>query len=264
MNSPFNFFFCILFCILKFIQFEKKKVSRWISIPLVEMAFGEAATRASVTNSSCLNGFNCLLSGQDALMRMTVRRWAMKPNPDEILGKRISPFVFPESILKPGSQGIAGSTPQTEIVPFDENFQLVQPIALSSEDSEWEFERVCNYQDAAAGDRGYNGYGGWVCILSDNQNDFKKSVGAVANQLTAPLSVDQPYVIGSIIIEFVSYNPNVDMTTFVRITFDSDGTGKMKPDLEIYRFDINKTKFSVMSGKRIFGTNFGPNFGFRV
>ena len=29
-------------------------------------------------------------------------------------------------------------------------------------------------------------------------------------------------------------------------------------------FDINNTKFSVMSGKRIFGPNFGPNFGFRV
>ena len=35
-------------------------------------------------------------------------------------------------------------------------------------------------------------------------------------------------------------------------------------NIEKIVFDINNTKFSVMSGKRIFCTKFGPNFGFRV
>ena len=47
----------------------------------------------------------------------------------------------------------------------------------------------------------------------------------------------------------------------------TDGKKKKRFNFRVKRstrFDINNTKFSVMSGKRIFGTNFGPNFGFRV
>ncbi len=209
------------------------KVARWLNIPLVEMAFGTADTNSSTT---CIHGYNCILSGKAALMRMTVRRWALKPNPDTELGTRISPFVLPESLLNDGSMYVTNTSLADEYVKYDTNHQLIQPTGLEQDQ---DFERACNYQKPG-NNRGFDGKGGWVCILSDNEHDFKKTIGTVSNMLTAPLDPIQPYMIGSVIVEFITYNANVDMTTFVRISFDSDGTGKMIADLEIFSINIKE------------------------